>query len=403
MRTTLRWLVVAVVTGHGVIHLMGAAKGFGWADLTELSQPVSALGGAGWLLATLLVLTSGVLLAARARLWWAAMATAALVSQAVILTAWADAWAGTAANAVMLLAAGYGYLSQGPGSFRVEYRRRAGAAPATPVTGAVAEADLAALPGPVAGYLRRSGAVGRPRVTAFAARVHGRIRGGRDKPWMAFTGEQVNTYGPRPQRLFLMDATMFGLPVDVLHVYDASGATMRARVCSAVPIVDASGPDMERAETVTLFNDLCVLAPAALVDAPVCWQTLDDRRVRATYTNGAETITAELVFNDEGDLVDFVSDDRLRAAPDGRTFTPQRWSTPLHNYQHFGSRRLSATGEGHWHAPPPEGEFTYLEFHLDDITYNPHATPATAPDGPVATSVGPPTADHDPSRPRLAG
>ncbi len=384
MRTWPRWLLVAVVTGHGLIHLMGAANGFGWAELPKLSQPVSPLGGAGWLLATLLVLTSGALLAARAWRWWAAMATAAAVSEAVILTAWADAWAGSAANAVMLLAAGYGYLSQGPGSFRVEYRRRAHVGLATPITSAVViEADLAALPALIARYLRRSGAVGRPRVTAFAARVHGRIRGGPDKPWMTFIGEQVNTYGPRPQRLFLMDATMFGLPVDVLHVFDDRAATMRAKACSAVSMVDAAGPDMERAETVTLFNDMCVMAPAALVNAPVSWQPVDDRRVRGTYTNGRETITAELVFNDEGDLVDFVSDDRLRAAHNGRTFTPQRWSTPLRDYQYFGSRRISVTGEGHWHAPPPEGEFTYLEFHLDDITYNPHGR-STPPREPVA-------------------
>ena len=34
---------------------------------------------------------------------------------------------------------------------------------------------------------------------------------------MPFTGKQVNTYGPRPQRVFIMDATRSGLPVTVLH------------------------------------------------------------------------------------------------------------------------------------------------------------------------------------------
>ena len=46
---------------------------------------------------------------------------------------------------------------------------------------------------------------------------------------MTFTGEQVNTYGPRPDRLFFMDAELFGLPVDVLHVFAAGAATMRVR------------------------------------------------------------------------------------------------------------------------------------------------------------------------------
>ena len=62
-------------------------------------------------------------------------------------------------------------------------------------------------------------------------------------------------------------------------------------------MVTAAGPDLDRAETVTLFNDLCVLAPAALVEAPVTWQRIDGHRVRGTYTNGTETITADLIFN----------------------------------------------------------------------------------------------------------
>ena len=81
-------------------------------------------------------------------------------------------------------------------------------------------------------------------------------------------------------------------------------------------------------------------------------------------------MTAELVFNDDHDLVDFISDDRLRSSRDGKTFTPQRWSTPVREYRTIDSRRVSAQGEGRWHAPEPEGEFAYLEFNLDGITYN---------------------------------
>ena len=170
---------------------------------------------------------------------------------------------------------------------------------------------------------------------------------------------------------------MFGLPVDVLHCIVGQVA-MRVKACSLLPMVNAAGPDMDRAETVTMFNDLCVLAPAALVAAPVSWQPVDDRRVRGTYTNGAHTVTAELTFNDDHQLVDFVSDDRLRSSPDGRTFTPQRWSTPISDYRTLGSRRLGTSREGRRHAPEPEGEFVYLEFHVDEITYN-AGTPETGP------------------------
>ena len=68
---------------------------------------------------------------------------------------------------------------------------------------------------------------------------------------------------------------------------------------------------MDRAETVTLFNDLCVLAPAALVEADVTWTVLGPDRVHADFTRGLQTIGADLLFDEHDDLVNFVSDDRL--------------------------------------------------------------------------------------------
>jgi hypothetical protein len=286
--------------------------------------------GVKWLVVATLAMAVGM------RRWWAAALTAAVVSQAAILTSWADAKAGTLANIVLLLAAGYGYAAYGPRSLRTEFGRRVEEIEAEPIPadGDVTEGDLAHLPGPVADYVRQSGAVGRPHVHGFRAAIHGRIRSGPSKPWMPFTGQQVNTFGEHWRRLFLLDATMAGLPVDVLHVYDDSGATMRVRAGSVVPMADASGPEMDRAETLTLFYDLCVLAPAALVDAPVVWEALDDR---------------------------------LRTSPDGKTFVAQRWSTPVRDYRDFGPRRIGGTGEARWHAPDAEGEFGYIELVVDEL------------------------------------
>jgi hypothetical protein len=385
MRGVLRWVVVVVVVLHGLIHGLGAAKGFGWAQVSQLSQPIGPALGAAWLAAGALVVLAAMLLAAGIRWWWAVGALAVVASQAVILTSWSDAKVGSVANVVLLAAVVYGYAAQGPASYRAEYRRRVHTALAAPPSGAVVtDVDLAALPPAVATYVRRCGGVGQPRVVNFRARVHGRIRAGTDTAWMSFTGEQVNTYGPAPSRLFIMDATLFGLPVDVLHTYLGSTATMRVKACSLLPMVNAAGPDMDRAETVTMLNDLCLLAPAALIDAPITWQPIDADHVRASFTNGAHTVTAELTFDRDHDLVDFVSDDRMRTSQDGKIFTRQRWSTPVRDYRSVGTRRVCTHGEGRWHAPSPEGKFTYLEFNLDQIDYN----TTTAPTDSTQTEPG---------------
>jgi G5-linked-Ubiquitin-like domain len=105
--------------------------------------------GVAWLAAAVLVVASGALPSVPLRWWWVVGAVAAVVSQGVILTAWSDAKAGTVANLILLAAVVYGYASQGPRSYRAEYRRRVDAALTEPLhRGMVGESDLAHLPEP---------------------------------------------------------------------------------------------------------------------------------------------------------------------------------------------------------------------------------------------------------------
>ena len=368
-----RWGLVAVLAAHGLIHLLGAAKGFGWSEVAQLREPIGAGAGTVWLIAAVLILTcTGLLVVGRPTWWWLVATLGAVVSQVAIATSWSDAKAGTAVNVLLVVAAVYGFASVGPASFHARWDARASRALAAtdPTPPLVTEHDLADLPAPLAAYLRHSGAVGRQRVTSFEATFHGRIRSARTAAWMPFTGKQVNTYGAHPERLFIMDATRSGLPVTVLHEFADATATMRAKVLSAVTVVDAAGPEMDRGETVTVFNDLVVFAPGAIVDAPIRWTPIDSSHVEGVFTAADQVVSAVLTFDADDDLVDFTSHDRSRATPDGKSFTPQTWSTPLSAHRELDGRRILSLGQGRWDAPQPEGSFDYLELHLDDIAYN---------------------------------
>lgn len=262
--------------------------------------------------------------------------------------------------------------TQGPTSFRAELDRELGALDGLAVAPLLTDSDLAPLPEPVRRYLRATGFVGQPRVHSYRLRFHGRIRSAADAAWMPFEAEQYSTVDP-PVRLFLLSATMAHLPVQAFHRFVGGTATMRVRVAGAVPIVDASGPVMDRSETVTLFNDMCVLAPGALIDPAIAWEPIDDQHARARFTLGANTIAATLSFDAAGLLTDFVSDDRSQASADGKSFRPLPFSTPLRDYRRYGAFRLAAHGAAHWH--PPDGEFSYGEFELVDISYNAPARP----------------------------
>jgi hypothetical protein len=87
------------------------------------------------------------------------------------------------------------------------------------------------------------------------------------------------------------------------------------------------------------------------------------------FTNAGHTIRAELSFNDAGELIDFQSDDRYQASPDGRSFRKLRWSTPLRDYRPFGQVRLASRGEARWHES--DGSWAYIELTTHEVHYNP--------------------------------
>jgi len=184
---------------------------------------------------------------------------------------------------------------------------------------------------------------------------------------MEFHAEQYNFPG-EPSRFFLMEAKRGGFPVDVYHAFVDHTARMRVRLVSLVPMVDAAGPEMNQAETVTLFNDLALLAPGALIDPAIRWEPIDAQSAQGYYTAGSNTVGARMEFNDSGELVNFVSDDRFAASADGSTFSRMRWSTPVEEYRQFGPYAAATRGEGRWH--PPDGAFAYIDIELTGLEIN---------------------------------
>ena len=139
---------------------------------------------------------------------------------------------------------------------------------------------------------------------------------------------------------------------------------MEIKPFGMIPAVDLKGGPLDKTETVTLFNDLCLFAPAALTYPNVRWEAIDEASARAFYTVNGITIQAALFFNDKGQLVNFISDDRMDVTHN----TQLRFSTPVYEYTTIQGLNLCKYGEGVWHYP--EGEFAYGRFRLKEVRYN---------------------------------
>ena len=364
----MRLLFSLLIIVHGLIHLMGFAKAFKCAGISQLTQEISRPVGLLWLCCALTLTVSGTLFLLRQAPWWWLALPAILVSQALIFASWSDAKFGTVANLIIILPLIAAALEARPGSYinRYEAAAREGLARCGDMP-LITEADLDHLPDPVQKYLRITGAVGKPQIHNFRAVFTGDFRNGLKSPWMAFRSEQYNFFD-QPTRVFLMKAAMFGLPLEGFHLFRDDSATMQIKVASLLQVVDGKGPQMNQGETVTLFNDMCLMAPAALIDRQrIHWEAAGPLAARARFTHMSSTISALLSFNQAGELIDFISNDRFMSA-DGKTFKSCPWSTPVRNYKEFGGRKVVAYGEAVWHTP--EGEFSYGKFNLVEIEYN---------------------------------
>lgn len=357
-----RILFLLVLIIHGLIHLMGFAKAFQLAELEELTMPISKPMGLLWLAGAVLMLVTGLLFIWKSNYWPIAAFVAFIVSQMLIIQFWQDAKFATVINVIIFVVALFAWAGV---QFENKYRKDVQRALAQQTKGQLeilTEADIAHLPEPVQKYIRYTRSIGKPKIEQMRIRFSGEMRS-KGEDWFAFTSEQHN-FMRAPTRLFFMKAFIKWVPSGGYHAYQGSEARMQIKVLNAMAVVDIQDEELFRTETVTYFNDLCLFAPAALIDERIQWDSIREDSVRATFTNQGVSISAVLTFNEAGQLTNFISDDRTEVNLGKRL----RFSTPISDYQTFNSYRLARYGEAVWEYP--DGPFTYGKFTVEEVVYN---------------------------------
>jgi hypothetical protein len=353
-------LLVVLVVIHGLIHLLGFVKAFDLAPVAQLTRPITRTAGAFWLAAACLLVGAGVLVTIR-------VPSGVVLSQVLILLSWTDAKWGTVANLLLVLPALAGVLGALPSSyanrFHADVQQRLTVAPEPAL---LTEQDIQHLPPPVQKHLRFTGSVGKPKVVNVRVAWKGSMRTKLDGDWLPIRAWQYNFFGD-PARLFYIESSMYGLPFDGYHAYVADSATMQIKVGALVQVVDAKGPKMNQGETVTMFNDMCLLAPATLITPWIRWEEIDSVMVRGFFSNRGNTVSAVLTFDPSGALRNFVSNDRY-LSEDGKAYLSYPWSTPVGEYREFGGRKVAAAGEAVWHMP--QGEYAYGRFTVEELEVN---------------------------------
>ena len=228
------------------------------------------------------------------------------------------------------------------------------------------EKDIEHLPLPVKRYIEYSGAIGKAKPQNVRIAFNAKMVSKPGAAPMNSTSEQYNFFRSYT-RIFLMKASKMLIPFRAGHVYCNETATFVVRVANLFNVVDVKGEELTTAETVTLLNDMCIFVPGNLCDKRLTWKEIDSLSCAVTIENGKYKVSAILYFNEKGELINFISDDRSALQDDG-TMKKARWSTPVSDYKEIDGRRIPTYGETIWNYP--EGDFTYGVFRLSSINYN---------------------------------
>ena len=353
-----KYPIAFIILLHGLIHFIGFAKAFNFGKITQITAAISKPIGIVWSLTAFLFIATTILFLVKKDAWIFIGLIAVIISQILIFTVWKDAKFGTITNLIILVATVSNYASY---RFEKKYQndvKQNLASNNSSKTELVTKADLILLPKPVQRYLTYAGILNKPKVHNMRITFEGQMRE-KGKDFFPFTCEQYSFF-IEPTRLFFMKAKIKGLNVSGYHKYQNATATMDIRLFGFFKVANKSGNDMNKIETVTLFNDMCLMAPATLIDKRISWQPINDSSAKAIFTNLGITVSAILYFNKKGQQIDFISNDR--------DVNHYPFSTPISNYKNINGINIMTYGETIWDYP--DGKFVYGKFNLKEVEYN---------------------------------
>lgn len=371
----LKYLLILVIAIHGLIHLMGYAKAYGYGNFPQLKKYISKPVGSLWLIAAIHFITTAIFYMLGKEGWWMVAIPALIISQILIIMFWKDAKMGTIANLIILIpfmiaVAGW----QMKRNYNAEVKQML-PQPGSKNNSTISQQMLEPLPFVVQKWLRRSGVVGRENIQQVYLQQTGEMMTKQNGNWIPFTAEQYFTTNKpafnwrttiRPSSFLLMTGR---------DKYEDGKGHMLIKAYSLYPVVDAKGKETDQGSMLRYLAEICWFPSAALSNY-IQWETVDSVSAKATMNYGGITASGVFTFNNDGDLLSFEAD---RYYVDNKNTTLEKWLISCKGYTVFNGIRIPSNCEVTWKLK--EGDFTWLRLKITKVVYNNKLSHSNVPAG----------------------
>ncbi len=364
----MKYIFVIIIIIHGLIHLLGFVKGFGFKEVKELTIPVSKSMGIVWLTATILFLAYGILYLLNSKYNWILGLVAVAASQILIITFWKDARFGTIPNIIILLVsiASFGYyqfqkhvqqetinlLNQNK---IIENR-------------IVTENDIHYLPEPVKNWLKQCGVVGKPyiylgKVTQKAAM--------KMKPeqqnWMNASAIQYTTIN-NPAFIWTVNVKMNSfISFQGRDKFENGKGEMLIKVNSLINVVNEQDKKLNEGSMQRYLGEM-VWFPSIALSPYITWEQIDDKTAKAIMTFNGTSGSGTFYFNSDGNFIKFSALRYMGNAPDAMR---HEWVLLVEEYKSFEEIKVPSKMTATWKLDSKD--WTWLKLEILDIAYNENA------------------------------
>lgn len=224
--------------------------------------------------------------------------------------------------------------------------------------------DIAGLPSPIRRYFEKCGYLGKPKMLNIRIHHKGVVFILNTKT-LKIDCIQFNS-GEVPDRIALIDTSMYGIPFEGLDAYQDGIGSMKGMIAKGIVLFDQTGPEMNQSSLVNCLAESLLVPSIALKDF-IEWAPIDENRAKGTISYYGMSVCGTFTFDDDGYLMTFTTDDRIFVDTFGKA-RKVKWSAICGDYKDVDGIMQPRTLKAIWHLP--EGDLVYFDGHDTVIDYD---------------------------------
>jgi hypothetical protein len=343
---------------------MGFSKAFGYAELKELTTPISKNMGLLWLIACILLITSTLLWFWQNEYWWLIAFLGGIISQIVIFSAWQDAKFGTLANIFLLILIGLAFADWQFNQQVNKELKNLKKAVKNEAKVLINQAMLVKTPPIVQKWLTQANCIQKGKIRNVQLKQTGQMRLKPNAEWINFEAVQYfNVESPA----FIWKTNIQINPFIFIvgrDKFEEGKGNMLIKALAAFPIANAKGLETDQGTMLRYLAEICWF-PSAALNEYIQWEAIDALSAKATMRYEGMEVSGTFFFTKEGDIKAF---EAMRYGEFEGKFSKEKWHIDNEAYADFQGIRIPAKSTVTWQLK--EGDFTWLKLKIEDIQYN---------------------------------